>query len=148
MQQSGLKKRGNSSDIELVNEQWLVAKSLNVIKKRLAMELIFILPHFLDKTNVINEKPPPTRWSLVLEPIKIIIRSSSPERLLSQTAQGEEGITRTPCVFLNRPVCVSVCHSAGKCPIRRIWRSAGTPGGAERTVSGDEGRERNTVAQV
>lgn len=113
------------------------------------MELIFIHPHFLRrKTQVINEKSPSARWSLVLEPIKIIIRSSSPERLLSQTAQGEEGITWTSCVFLNSPVCVSVCHSAGKCPIRRIWRSAGTLGGAELTVSAAEGRESSTAAQV
>lgn len=84
----------------------------------------------------------------MLEPIKIIIRSSSPERLLSRTAQGEEGITRTSCVFLNRPVCVSVCHTAGKCPIRRIWRSVGTPGRAELMVSGDEGRESSAAVQV
>lgn len=45
-------------------------------------------------------------------------------------------------------MCVSVCHSAGECPIRRIWRSAGTTGGAELTVSEDEGRESNTAAQV
>lgn len=97
-------------DIELVNDHWLVAKRMEEIKKGWPWSSFLFIPIFCTKKEeVINEKSPSNRWSLLLEPIKIIIRSSSPERLLSQTAQGEEGITRTSCVFLNRPVCVCLC---------------------------------------
>lgn len=99
-------------DIELVNDQWLDGDKKKEVGNGAHIYSTYIYIFFLHKTIAINEKLPPTRWSLVLEPIKIIIRSSSPEKAPQPNSSRGGGITQTPCVFLNAPVCVCVCVCA------------------------------------